>query len=284
MNDWVRDIDDDSFEREVILGSSARPVVVDFWAEWCGPCRALGPRLEALAAEYQGAFLLAKVDTETARETAERFQIRSIPAVMGFRDGKVAAEFVGAQPDSAIREFLDKLLPTAADGLVKEGEELYIGSNVAEAEAKFRAALSEDAGHPLASLRLVQLLANAERFAEIQPIVAAARDDLALEADFERIEATLRLHASDASDSGELARRVAEAPDDLALRLALGLALAGQDRFEAAFDALLEVVKRDADFDDGKARKTMLDLFEVLGSDHDLTREYRAKLGRALYR
>lgn len=220
---FVIDADDASFERLAIAGSSEQPVVVDFWAEWCGPCRTLGPVLEALAEEYAGQFRLVKVDTESAPQTAQQFQVRSIPAVVGIRDREIVGQFVGAQPEAAIRQFLTELIsaPDPAD------------------------------------------------------------HDAADDAVAEDVEATAQQPTERVA---ELSDRVETNPDDVAIRLELGAALATLGRSDEALETYLGAVRIDPEYDDQAARRAMLALFEVLGSDHDTTREYRAQLAQLLYR
>lgn len=280
----VIDADDTTFEEVAIRGSARQPVVVDFWAPWCAPCRTLGPLLESLADEFAGAFLLVKVDTESAPRTAQQFNLRSIPTVIGIRDQEVVAEFVGAQPEAAIREFLAKLIPSPADEQTRVAQTLAAQGREAEADQAFRGALELEAGHPAACLGLAQLLFARSDLSAAAALLDAVRPGTPLEREIERLQTTIRVRGTGDDDLAGVEAQVRAAPNNLAARLRLGAALAANVRHEDALCAYLEVVKIDPDFDNEAARRAMLELFEVLGSDHELTRTYRGQLARLLYR
>lgn len=278
------DVGDADFEREVIERSGRVPVVVDFWAPWCGPCRTLGPILERLADEHGGAFVLAKVDVDRSPETAQRFAVRSIPLVVGLRSGEAVAEFTGAQPESAVRQFLARLLPSEADRLAVEGDELAQGGHANAAEERYREALAKDARNGRALVGLARLLAERDELPDALELLARVVSSGSVGQEAERLAAELRTRSEPAGDLGELRARVARDPRDLAGRLALGRALAARRDYEGALGELLGVVEADREFEDQAARRAMLDVFEVLGREHPLTERFRAELARALFR
>ena len=281
---FVIDADDASFEEVAIRGSLQQPVVVDFWAAWCGPCRTLGPLLESLADEFAGGFLLVKVDTEAAPKISQQLNVRSIPAVFGIRDQEIVAEFVGAQPEVAVREFLAKLIPSPADAQIRSGRTLAAQGLAAEAEQAFRAALELEPRHPIASHELGQLMFLRGDLAAASEIADAARLGTAMDPEIERLQTAIRIRQAGGDDLASVEAQAVATPDDPAARLKLAAALAAQDRHEDALSAYLEVVKAAPDFEDQAARRAMLELFDVLGSDHDITRTFRAQLARLLYR
>ncbi len=283
MSEWIVDVGDPEFEREVLERSERVPVVVDFWAPWCGPCRTLGPVLERLAEEHAGAFVLARVNADEAPAAAQAFGVRSIPAVKAFRDGALVAEFVGAQPESVVRQFLAPLLPTEADREVAGAERAAADGDADTAEAGYRAALALDGRHPGALLGLAGTLAARDRRAEALELleqVAGSRRD---EERAERLAAELRT-AGGAADLEALRASAAARPDDLDAALDLGRALAAAGRHEAALETLLEVVRRDPGHAEGAARQAMIDLFALRGADDPLTQRFRSELARALFR
>ncbi len=282
--DFTIDVGDDDFASQVLERSHRTPVVVDFWAPWCGPCRTLGPLLERLSAEHAGAFVLAKVNVDTSPVVAQRYAVRSIPAVIALRDGAIVAEFVGAQPEAAVRRFLAAVLPSEADNLAQAGAVLARAGDAVAAEAKVRAALALDARHARALLGLAHLLgARGDTAGALEALEKITGGEAEL-AEADKLAAQLRMHAAGASDDKALRARIAANPDDLAARVELGRSLAARDWHEEALEQLLAAVQRDPHFDDEAARKCMLDLFAVLGSDHPLTQRYRGELGRALFR
>ena len=283
---FVLDVTDATFEREVLERSFQTPVVVDFWAPWCGPCRTLGPILERQAAQQNGAFVLAKINVDENPQIAAAAQARSIPLVIAFRDGQARSQFVGAQPESEVKRFLAAILPTQADRLAKEGGEL-LGGHANAAEERFRAALKEDARHPIALVGLARVLGERGAIEEALGLLERVVGAPAVEQEAERLAAELRTRAAGPSDGGELAALEAKAranPSDLAARIEYGRALAAARRYEAALAELLACVEADAHFQEDAARKAMLDVFGVLGGEHDLVQEYRSALARVLFR
>jgi putative thioredoxin len=282
----VVDVGDADFAREVIERSAELPVIVDFWAPWCGPCRQLGPALERVVEAQGGAVRLAKVNVDQSPQVARRFGVQSIPLVIAFKGGQPVAEFVGAQPEPVLRRFVAGLLPSEADRLVAEALELHSGGHANAAEERLRAALAKDARHPEALLALARLLGErgeAGPALELLERISAAPGPIEQAA--EKLAAELRTAATaPAADLAALRAAAAAAPDDLAAQLALGRALAAARRYDEALPVLLAVVERDKSFDDEAARKTMVDLFGLLGSDHPLVSEYRSALARVLFR
>ncbi len=239
--------------------------------------------LERLAAEHAGAFVLAKVNVDEAPMVQQALRVQGIPAVKGFRDGVVVAEFVGAQQESAVRGFLAMLLPSAADKLAIEGEALCASVPTA-AKTKFEEALALDARHPEALLGLARLYAADGREADALPLLQRIPPGAAVEREAGRFAAELRTRADATGDEDALRARVAANPADLEARLQLGRVLAAKGRHEEALETLLEIIGRDPGFQDGAARKAMLDLFEMIGAREPLTEKYRSALAQALYR
>ncbi len=272
-----------TFEQDVIERSRTVPVVVDFWAAWCAPCKLLGPILEKLAGEYAGKFVLAKVDTERNQELALQFGVRSIPLVFGFRDGKIADAFVGVQPEAMIRAWLDRLLPTPAESMAAEASRLE-ATDVHAAEEKYNTALSLDPDLTAAQTGLARIALEQGRLEDAAARIASLERRGFLEPDAEKLKAelTLRLQAQNAGGV-ETARAAAAAnPNDLNLKFQLAEALAASGQYADALAICLELVERDRKGVGEKARQTMIAIFQLLPPDSDLTAEYQRQLSMAL--
>ncbi len=280
----VIEINETNFEREVVQASHHTPVLLDFWAPWCGPCRALTPVLEKLAAEFTGRFVLAKVNADDNQALAMQFGVRGIPSVKLVVEGRVVDEFTGALPEAAIREFLAARLPSAADEMGREAMRVHSAGDSQRALALLEEARALEPDNDRVALDQVALLAELGHLEQAQTILDAlpllAREsqraqELSARLDFAR-------KAAGAGDTAALEARVADDADDLAARLALAEAWVAQGRYEPALAQLLEVVRRDRRFRDDAARKEMLSVFTLLGDGDELVGRYRRLLAKAL--
>jgi putative thioredoxin len=281
MNQWVKNVTEDTFDADVVEPSRRVPVLVDFWAPWCGPCRTLGPSLDRLADEHQGAFLVAKVNVDENPSLAAEFAIRSIPAVKVISEGEIVDEFVGALPEPTLRQFVRRLLPSEADRLAEEGLAAE-PKDAAAAEALYRKALEIDPNQPRARLGVGRLLASSnveEALAELDRVLPGTPE----REEADRLAARLRLANENGAGVAELRARVEANPADLEARLHLARALAAAQEYEAALTHLLDVVKRDRNYGEDAGRKAMLDIFNLLGARHPVVERYRGELAKVLY-
>lgn len=276
------DVSLQDFEARVLQPSLEIPVLVDFWAEWCGPCQTLKPMLEKLAEEYQGRFLLAKVNADTNPELSQYFGVRSIPTVVMLVGGQPQDGFTGALPESELRAFIDRFVAPPAADLRAEAAALAATGDWNGALQILIQATQENPNDEGARLDAVEALLELERKEEAEQLLGL---EYTAEADrAQSLKARLAL-AANAVDTAPLQAKVDANPDDHAARLELAKALAGNGQYEAAMEAALEVVRRDRFFDSGAGRRVLLEFFEALGGNEhydDLVRKYRRALSATL--
>jgi putative thioredoxin len=261
INPNVIDVNEANFEQIVVEGSKQRPVVVDLWASWCEPCKTLGPILEKVADERQGAFLLAKLDVDANQVVASAFGVQSIPTVIAFKDGEPVNGFVGSYPEEAVNEFIDLLVPSEADLEVEEAQVEEAAGDLAGAEADYRDALSKDPKNREAALGLGRILVDRDELDAATELLTPFLPD----PDAERVMAAIRVRGWGAAPG--------EGP------LGAARALAGAGRWREAFEGMIAALGSDRD----EARATLLDAFASLGDDDPLVVEFRRKLASALF-
>ncbi|CAN5882919.1 tetratricopeptide repeat protein [soil metagenome] len=261
------------FDREVVEASGDRPVVVDFWAPWCGPCHQLAPLLEAAAAAHAQDVTLVKLNVDEHQALAQRYRVQGIPAVKAFRDGEVVAEFTGVQPQQSVDRFFAALVPSAADRLVVRAADV-VGE---QAEALLRDALAEDVNHAGANLALARLLADRGDAEEARRLLAHVPGD----GEARRLAAELDLGAASPSGEDRAALTARADAGDAEAAVALGRLLAAESDYDAAIERLLGAVADAAQR--AEARESLLTVFAVLGDADDRVRAARPKLAAALF-
>src|SRR5262245_33029564 len=282
---WVFEVTEDTFERLVVQQSHQRPVLIDFWAEWCGPCRTLTPVLERLVKEKRGEIVLAKINVEEAPNLAASFGIQAIPAIKAVRDSAIVFEFDGVLPEARLRELFDKLVPSEAERLVKQAEALE-ASDPAKAETIYRKALELDPRSDAVRVGLARTLVNQKKDDEVTSLLEPVGVDgpLGEEAQRLRSQVTLRgLSEAVTADESTLRQRLQAEPKNAQVRYELGCALAQKGKYEEALEMLLSAAEHDFKLANSKVREAMVQIFYALGQSHPLSDRYRAKLTRLLY-
>ena len=282
---FVFDVTQADYQQAVIENSRRVPVLVDFWADWCGPCKMQLPVLLKLAEEYQGKFLLAKIDTDAERGLANLHNIRSIPTMKLFRDGEVVEEILGAQTESTLRMLLDKHVPRESDTLREQALALAAAGDTDAALEILRAAAAADPDNPRAQTDYLRTAMEAGRMDEagqaLEKLPIAQRET----PEIRRLSALLGFaqRSAGAPDRAVLEQRVAQNADDIEARELLGVRLALAGEAEHALEQFLEILRRDRRYGDDAGRKGMLALFELLGNQGPLVSRYRAQMFAALH-
>lgn len=274
-----------NFRQVVIEGSYERPVLVDFWADWCAPCRALMPVLAKLAEEYHGRLLVAKLNTEEEQALAAQMGIRSLPTVQLYRDGRPVDQFMGALPEAQVRAFLEPYLPRESDGLLEQiGDRLMVG-DLAGAQAALDLARAKEPDNPRLFLVQVQIQAASGDTQGAEALLERVPLELAKDPEVLALRGQLRFAnlAAGAPSEDELAARLAANPKDSEASFLLAARQAATGDFATALASLLALLKRDRAYGDDAARKTMILIFDLLGGEDPLVTAYRGKMLSALY-
>ncbi len=284
-NEHIVEATASNFTGLVLARSREIPVVVDFWAGWCAPCQVLMPLLHKLAGEYQGGFLLATVDTDQEQQLALQYGVRSLPTVKVFRHGEVVDEFMGALPESALREFIERHIEKPADKLVGNARLAMESGNLDEARRLLDEALAMDPGNLQATLTLARLLLRTGEAHQAQTVLDALPFDKREETEVRTLAAQARFarEAQEAPPAGELEKRLAADPGDLQARYQLGVHKLTEGDYDGAMDQFLELMRRDRAFGDDLGRRSLLTVFEILGEGDERVNRYRRQMARLLY-
>ncbi|MFQ3651996.1 MAG: tetratricopeptide repeat protein [Gemmataceae bacterium] len=280
---YVIDVTNENFERDVLEASLERPIVIDFWAEWCGPCRTLGPLLERLIDERDGAVMLAKINVDDAPDLARAFQISGIPAIRVIHQRQLVNGFEGLLPEATLRHFLNEIAPGSDPGsrAAQEAEQL----DPALAEQRYRDLIAADSNNLMARVGLAELLFEQGRYDEIRELVDPVGTSGEAGALAERLLARLWLRekAADLPETTALSALVQREPKNAQARLQLGLRLADAGDYPEALASLLAAAELDFNLANGAAREAMVKVFYCLGTNHPLANDYRNRLARLLY-
>lgn len=277
-------VNENNFVDVVIEGSHRVPVLVDFWADWCAPCRMLMPILSQLADAYGGRFLLAKVNTDEQQALAARYGVRSLPTVKLFMHGAPVDEFMGALPESAVREFLDRHLPRQSDAILDNAIRAYEMGDAEQSIALLQIALGDDPDNVRIHAHLARILMTSGRIAEATKVLNAVPTRHATEPEILALKDQLEFAeiASTAPPDRELERLIESDPGNCQARYELSARHILGGRYEQALQLLLDIMKRDRGFRDDAGRKGMLTIFGLLGGG-ELVNRYRSKMSSALY-
>lgn len=281
----VLDADAASFQSLVVDASHRVPVLVDFWAAWCGPCRALAPILEKLAGEFHGRFVLVKIDTDREQEIARQFGIRSLPTVKLFKDGAVVDEFLGAQPESQVRALLERHVPRESDEARAQAHVLRGQGSLAQARLVLEQALASDPDNQRLIPDLMNVLIDLGDLDAARSMLDSAAEHVRSDAQVKKAAARLAFAdlAAESPTPEELTRAIESDPRDCESRYQLGALHIVRGEYEAALEQFIEVLRVDRSFRDDAGRRGLLSVFEMLGNDHPLVGRYRPRMSSLLH-
>lgn len=288
-NNWVKDGSTETFMRDVVEASREKLVLVDLWAPWCGPCKQLGPMIEKVVNEAKGTVELVKVDIDQHPQIAQSLQVQSIPAVFAFKDGRPVDGFMGAIPESKIKEFVEKhagpIGPSPVEQAYDEGTAALEAGNTDVALAAFANLLDMDPDHVDAKAQLARVYVKLGEVEAAQNLVDTIPENDRKSAAVSAALAAISLagNAAKAGDLMPLREKVTAEPDNLEARFELAQALIGCGENEEGGKELLEIIRRDRDWNEAAGRQELLKLFEVLGPVDPLTKTFRRQLSSILF-
>ncbi len=278
-------VDSQNFVKEVLEKSKKVPVLVDFWADWCAPCKMLLPVLNQLVEDYQGQFVLAKVNTDEQRELATQFNIRSIPALKLFRHGKVVEEIVGVQPEASLRALIDRHRDRPADKLRHQAREAYQRGDTEKALNLLEQARAGEPTYYAIHQEIASILIESQRFEEAEQLLKSLPANVQMEPGINQLVIHLKFSslAASAPAKQELERILEADPNHSLARYQLSAHFVSSGDYESALQHLLELLRRDRRFNEEAARKGLLDIFTLLGNQGELVSRYRGKMSLLLY-
>ena len=284
MNPDIVDIDESNAQQYLIDESASRPVLVDFWADWCSPCKALLPILEKLVTEFQGQFLLAKVDCDKLQQLAAQFGVRNLPSVVLMKDGQPVDGFTGLQPESAIRELLEKHLPKPWETQFQQALQLLEQQQAEEALVLLKQAWTDSGQRADIAMSYAETLLQLNRSEDAESVLNSI-PMVDQDSNFERLMAMLELkqQAADTPEIQALQQKLTQSPDDPELRFELAIQLSQVGRQREAMELLMGILKDDREFRDGEARRILLDIIRTLGKGDPLAAEYQRRLFAMMY-
>jgi len=286
----IRDGSEKTFMADVIEASREVPVIVDFWAPWCGPCKTLGPALEKAVTAAKGKVRMVKIDVDKNQMIAAQLRVQSIPAVFAFLDGQPVDGFMGAQPPAQIKAFIDRLIEMAGPGqgieeAIAMAEQMLAQGAVADAAQTFAAILAEDEGNLQALAGLARAHLALGEVEKAKGILALAPQDKANDPVLGAVRAQIELleASAGAGEAGALQAKVAANPDDLQARYDLAMALIAQGDGEGAMEELLEIFRRDREWNEGAAKEQLFKLFDSLGPKNAAAQKGRRRLSSMIF-
>jgi len=284
VSEHIVDIDQSNAQSYLLDESHKRPVLIDFWADWCGPCKSLTPILEKLCQEYAGAFLLAKINADEQQMIAAQFGVQSLPTIMLMKDGQPVDGFAGAQPEQQIREFLEKHLPKPWDNQLQAARQFVADGNFSEALPMLQQAYKDSNAQANIAIALADVQVELKRTKEAEATLSSVKM-VDQDAEYENVVAKLKLAeaAGKAPEIEALEAKHRANPEDTEVAYLLAVQYSQNNYYAESLALLFDILRSDLQFNDGEARKTYNDVLAVLGKGDPLAVEYQRKMYTLLY-